>query len=53
MTERRQSRKAALVVEVDGQGVETRFGEPVGLVAVVLAHAADVVQDDHAGTRAP
>ena len=43
---------AALVVEVGSDGEEAGLGEPVGLVAMVLAHAEDVVQDDDAGDRA-
>ena len=40
---------AALVIKVRGNGEETGLGEPVGLVAEVLAHAKDIVKNDDAG----
>ena len=49
MTWRRQSSSPAFVVEVDREREKARLGEPVGLVAMVRAHAAYVVQDDDAG----
>ena len=42
-------KKAAPVVEVDGEGKEAGLGQPIGLVAVIPAHAEDVVKDDDAG----
>ena len=43
---------AALVVEVDGEARKAGLGKPLGLVAVVLGHAEDVMKDDDAGHRA-
>jgi len=42
---------AAFVIEVRGNGEKAGLGEPVGLIAVVLAHAKDIVEDDDAGFR--
>jgi cobalamin biosynthesis Co2+ chelatase CbiK len=39
----------ALVVKVGRNCEEAGLGEPVSLVAMVLAHAKDVVQNDDAG----
>ena len=49
MIERIHREQSTKVVKVYSQSQKTRLSKPVGLITVVLTHAANVVQDNDTG----